>query len=250
MCAVEDSGLGGSASAGLLAAASASAPLLGSGLGGRGGDDVDDQQFGVGLQGGARGQLELAGQDLGADLEALDRDLDLLGDVQGVGLEGDGGGVLRDQGAGSGLTGDDDGNLDGDLLALLDDEQVGVLDVVADRVDDDRLGERDLLRALDVEGQDGVGAVRAQDARRSRGRAALRWRGSSPWPYRTAGTWPSRRARRAAPLPNSVRTAATRRLFVRHGETAPTAHMVGSLACGVDSTRGGHATARSETLEQ
>src|SRR5690625_1894255 len=36
-----------------------------------------------------------------------------------------------------------------------------------------------------------------------------RWRGSVWWPYSTAGTCQLRRARRDAPLPNSVRTAAT-----------------------------------------
>ena len=57
---------------------------------------------------------------------------------------------------------DDDVDLDGHLLAAAHDEQVGVLDVAADRVDVERLGQRELLLALDVEGQHGVGAGVAQ----------------------------------------------------------------------------------------
>ena len=48
---------------------------------------LHDQRLGVGEQGRARGQVEVGGEDLGADLGALDRDLDLLGDVGGLGLE-------------------------------------------------------------------------------------------------------------------------------------------------------------------
>ena len=70
--------------------------------------------------------------------------------------------VLGDQGAGRGLALDDDVDLDGHLLAAADDEQVGVLDVAADRVDVERLGQRELLLAVDVEGQHGVGAGVAQ----------------------------------------------------------------------------------------
>src|SRR5689334_6997125 len=51
--------------------------------------DVDDELLGVGDQGRALRQRQLAGQDLGADLGALDVDLDDLGDVGGLGLEGD-----------------------------------------------------------------------------------------------------------------------------------------------------------------
>ena len=57
-----------------------------------------------------------------------------------------------------GFTLDDDVDLDGHLLAAAHDEQVGVLDVAADRVDVEGLGQRELLLALDVEGEHRVGA--------------------------------------------------------------------------------------------
>src|SRR5690606_29984224 len=135
------------------------------GGGGRRGDDVDDQGLGVDRQADARGQLQVGGGDLGAGLDILDRDLDGLGNVQRVGLDGDGGGVLGDQGAGSRVADDGDGDVGGDLLTLLDDQQVGVLDVATDRVHDDRLGQRQLLLAVDHEVEHRVGAVLTQDRR-------------------------------------------------------------------------------------
>ena len=57
---------------------------------------------------------------------------------------------------------DDDVHLDGHLLAAAHDEQVGVLDAATDRVDFERLGQRELLLALDVEGEHCVGAGVAQ----------------------------------------------------------------------------------------
>ena len=82
----------------------------------------------------------------------------MLGDRLHVRLDRDGVGVLGDQGAVRGLALDDDVDLDGHLLAATHDEQVGVLDIAADRVDLERLGQRELLLALDVEGEHRVGA--------------------------------------------------------------------------------------------
>jgi hypothetical protein len=82
----------------------------------------------------------------------------VVGDRLHVGLDCDGVGVLRDQGAVRGFTLDDDVDLDGHLLAAAHDEQVGVLDVAADRVDLEGLGQRELFLALDVEGEHCVGA--------------------------------------------------------------------------------------------
>ncbi len=64
--------------------------------------------------------------------------------------------VTRVPGIGFAL--DDDVDLDGHLLAAADHEQVDVLDAAADRVDVERLGQRQLLLAVDVEGQHRVGA--------------------------------------------------------------------------------------------
>lgn len=101
------------------------------GLEGLGGDllgDVDDERLGVGDEGGALGDLDLGGEDLGAGLEALDGDDDRLGDARDVGLDLEGLGVDGDDGLRTGLALDVHGDLDGDLLALLDDDEVDVLD--------------------------------------------------------------------------------------------------------------------------
>ncbi len=66
----------------------------------------------------AVGQVEVGGEDLGADLGALDGDLDVLGDVGGLGLERDGGVLGDDQGLRGGLADEVDRDVDGDLLAL------------------------------------------------------------------------------------------------------------------------------------
>ena len=75
---------------------------------GRRRDDVHDEDLGVRAQGGALGQRDVRGVDLGAEGEALDRDLDLLGDVRDVRLDLDRVQLLVDQGAGRGVAGDDD----------------------------------------------------------------------------------------------------------------------------------------------
>lgn len=129
---------------------------------GRRGDDVDDQQLGIGHQRHTRGQLDVAGEHLGALLGAFDRHGELFGNRLDVGLDLDGVGFLGDQRAGCSFALDDDVDLDGHLLAAAHDEQVGVLDVAADRVDLQRLGQRELLGAGDVECQHGVGAGVAQ----------------------------------------------------------------------------------------
>ena len=103
------------------------------------------------------GQLELGRLDLRAGLEALDGDDDVLGDVGGLDLELDGLGVDGDDGLGSGLALDVDRDVDGDLLALADDDQVDVLDDRLDRVALDVLGQGQLLVAVDDDGEQGVG---------------------------------------------------------------------------------------------
>ena len=82
----------------------------------------------------------------------------MLGDRHCVDLDLDRLGVLGDQGIGAGLTLDDDVDFDDDLLAATHDQQVGVLNGATDRVDIERLGQRQLLFALDIEGQHRVGA--------------------------------------------------------------------------------------------
>ena len=105
------------------------------------------------------GHDEVRGQDLGAGLQALDVDLDVLGDVRGLGLDLDGRGLDDDQGLGGGLADEVDRDVDGDLLALADDDEVDVLELALDRVDLDLLGQRQLGLAVDVELEQGVGAA-------------------------------------------------------------------------------------------
>jgi hypothetical protein len=82
--------------------------------------------------------------------------------IERVGLDLDGGRVGGDEGARCGVALDDDVDLDGDALALVQDEEVGVLDAATDRVHDDRLGQCQLRLAGDVEGEHSVGAVVTQ----------------------------------------------------------------------------------------
>ena len=106
------------------------------------------------------GSSTCAGEDLGAGLEALDRDDDVLGDVGGRAPRA--AGVLwssGDDGLGSGLALEVHGDVDGDLLALADDDQVDVLDDRLDRVALDVLGEGELLLAVDDDGEQGVGSA-------------------------------------------------------------------------------------------
>ena len=131
---------------------------------GRGGHDVDDEQLGVAVQRGVGGQAEIAGLDLGADLQALDRDLDLVRDGRDVGLDLEGVELLADRsspGAAAPVTTMVD--VDDDLLTAADDQEVDVLDVGADRVLHDRLGQRQLRGARDVERDDRVAALLADD---------------------------------------------------------------------------------------
>ena len=67
--------------------------------------------------------------------------------------------VERDDGLGSGLALEVHGDVDGDLLALADDDEVDVLDDRLDRVALDVLGQGQLLVAVDDDGEQGVGAA-------------------------------------------------------------------------------------------
>ena len=69
-------------------------------------------------------------------------------------------GVLGDdQGLGGGVADEVDRDVDGDLLAAADGDEVDVLEDPADRVDLDLLGQRELRRAVDVELEQRVGAA-------------------------------------------------------------------------------------------
>ena len=105
------------------------------------------------------GKVEVGGEDLDALLGALDGDLDELGDVGRLGLDGDGRGLGHDEGIGLGLADDVDRHLDGDLLALPDRDEVDVLDEARASGRLHLLGQRELDLALDVDVEQRVGAA-------------------------------------------------------------------------------------------
>ena len=123
--------------------------------------------------------------------------------------------VLGDQGAGHGFALDDDVDLDGHLLAAAHDEQVGVLDVAPDRMDVQRLGQRELLLAVDVERSAPRWCRSAAAPRRNRGAGSQQVLRVGAVAVQRPRDLPCARARRDAPLPVSVRTAAVR--LVRGG---------------------------------
>ena len=87
----------------------------------------------------------------GAGLDALDGNLEALGDGGGGGLHQDGELLDGVDGAGGGLANDDDGDLNVDLLAGLDGQEVGVQDVAAHGVNLNVLDEGQLGLALDLQ---------------------------------------------------------------------------------------------------
>ena len=117
------------------------------GFGGRLGDHVQDQDVRLDLQAAAGRQLQVAGVHRLADLHALDVDVDTLRDVRRLRLQRDLHELLVEQPAGEDLADDPDGHLDGDLLALPDQDQVDMLDDVLDRIPLYRLGQGDLAAA-------------------------------------------------------------------------------------------------------
>src|SRR5690606_22990863 len=128
----------------------------------------------VGGQLGATRQRDLRGLNRVAGLGAVDVHLDLLRDVGRLDLDLHGVEVLGDQRAGRGRTGDDDRDVDRDLLAATHDQRVDVLDVVLQGVDRGGLRQRQVGRlggrAGDVQRDDGVLAVVAHDAGEVHGR--------------------------------------------------------------------------------
>ena len=138
-------------------------------LGGDRRGDVDDEDLRVGDQRGALGQDQVGGVDLGAGREALDGDLDALGDVGRLDLELDGLVLHGDHGLDGGLALGVDLDVDGDLLAAADDDEVDVLDDRLIGVALDVLGQGQLGLAVDLDGQQGVGRLAAPASSRGPG---------------------------------------------------------------------------------
>src|SRR5690606_30510539 len=130
----------------------------------RGGDD-DDLVLRVVLDGGVLRARDVAHAHDRAVLEALHVDADGLRDAGGRDRDGQRHDLDLVDRAGRGLADDVDRDVDGDLLAGADDDEVDVLDGAADRVTLDVLGQGHLLLALDVEGDDRVRVVLEDEER-------------------------------------------------------------------------------------
>ena len=106
------------------------------------------------------------------DLEVRDVDLDLLGDLVRLALDGQGAAhLLEDAALGDAdrLADEDHGNVDDHLLVHADLEEVGVQHVAIDRIALVSLEEDGpLLAALDLEVDDGVELVRGGDRNHDR----------------------------------------------------------------------------------
>ena len=139
-------GLGVGSSCSMPASASASASSASSASGGDLLGDVDDQDVAVVDQRRRPPAAQLGGQDLGAGLEALDGDGDVLRDVRRAHLELDGLGVDGDDGLGSGLALGVTGTSTVTFSPLADHDEVDVLDDRLDRVALHVLGQGELAR--------------------------------------------------------------------------------------------------------
>src|ERR1035437_3190233 len=100
--------------------------------------------------------------DLGASRQSLDRDLDTVRNLGG--LDGQLHGVVldRDDRLDRGGAHEVDGHVNVDLLALADDNQVNVLDDRPDRIALDVLGQGQVVLAVDLDGEQRVGALEGQ----------------------------------------------------------------------------------------
>jgi hypothetical protein len=92
-------------------------------------------------------QPDVAGEDLVADGETLDVDLDALGQVRRLGLDRQRVELGDHQRAHGGLTDEDHGNVHRHLLTAAHEDQVRVLDEALDRVALDLLGQGELATA-------------------------------------------------------------------------------------------------------
>jgi hypothetical protein len=109
---------------------------------------VQDQHLGVDGQRRAHGQLQVAGVHRGTDRHALHVDLDAGRDVRGLGLHRDLDQLLVEHAVRGHLAGHLDRDLNGDLLAAADQDQVDVVDGAPDRVALHGLGQGQLAAAL------------------------------------------------------------------------------------------------------
>src|SRR5699024_10701092 len=97
------------------------------------------------------GQLQVSGGRGGADLQALDVVLDTLGDTGGLSLHGHGDELLVEHAGSLDLTDQGHGNLDLDLLALGDDQQIDVLQETLDGVSLHTPGQHEVVLVQPVE---------------------------------------------------------------------------------------------------
>ena len=102
--------------------------------------------------------------DLGADFAAVERHRDLVRDGENVGGDADGVGFLDDHGTRAGLTSGHNRDLNLDLFAAVDGQQVGVVDLQAEYVLVNGFDHGQLLAAINVNTNHGVQAVVTNDS--------------------------------------------------------------------------------------
>ena len=118
--------------------------------------DGHDDRLGIELNLDTGGQLQVGDVQRGTGLDTLDGHLKVLGDGRGGGLHEDGELLNGVHGARNGLANNDNGDLNIDLLAGLNGQEVGVQDVAAHGVNLNVLNEGQLGLAVDLQLNEGV----------------------------------------------------------------------------------------------
>ena len=140
---------------------------------------MHDQCGAVGNQLGVGRQDQVGSVDVLASGAACNVNLNLDRNVSCISGEADGHGFLVDNNGRSRLAHDDNGNVNVNLLALLDGQQVDVLNDLQYGVLLDILHQGEVLNAINRDGQQCVGAADGADG------FALRQddvQGATPWP--------------------------------------------------------------------
>jgi hypothetical protein len=128
-------------------------------LGGRGTQALDEHFVAGHGQRGPRGKRDVGGVDRAADLETLDVDLEAGRQVGRLGLDRQSGPLLVDEHVGRGVADERQRDVDGDLLAAADGDQVDVLERATNGVAHDDLRQSQLLALVGLQREQRVGVV-------------------------------------------------------------------------------------------
>jgi hypothetical protein len=123
---------------------------------------VQEHQIGIGDQHDALGQRNVEGTHAAANLESLDENDELTGDLGGISLDGDGVVHVLEKPSWRDLAVSPHDDLDRHLLARSHSNQVDMLNPVTHRVALHGLGEYELGTIVELEGEQGVGLLQCQ----------------------------------------------------------------------------------------